>query len=128
SVDVTAQPNDSHDAPGSSRPLLAGCAGAAAVLIRPNLAPLAALPALYLLLADRRALVRVRAQRALLCAIPVAMAGLAIAYLQQRWFGSPLRSGYGTAQEIYARSNFAPNFALYTRWLVDTHGPWLLAA
>ena len=60
--------------------------------------------------------------------IPIVAAGLAIAYLQRRWFGSALRSGYGTAQEIYSRSNFAPNAALYTKWLVDTHGPWLLAA
>jgi hypothetical protein len=128
SVEGPVQAGDRLQRSAWSGPLLAGLAGAAAVLIRPNLAPLAALPALYLLLADRQAAMGVRARRAIGFAIPIAAAGLAIAYLQQRWFGSPLRSGYGTAQEIYARSNFAPNVSLYTGWLIDTHGPWLLAA
>jgi hypothetical protein len=127
-VALAAPLGDSRAMRASSRPLLAGFAGAAAVLIRPNLAPLAALPALYLLLADRQTSTRARVQRAIAFSIPIAAAGFAIAYLQQRWFGSPLRSGYGSAQEIYSRSNFAPNVALYTNWLVATHGPWLLAA
>lgn len=112
----------------SPRPVLAGIAGAAAVLIRPNLAPLAALPALYLLMVDRQAPFTTRIQRTLAFSIPIVAAGLAIAYLQQLWFGSAFRSGYGTAQEIYSRANFSPNVALYTAWLLDTHGPWLLAA
>ena len=119
-------------APGDAMParhaVLAGVAGAAAVLIRPNLAPLAALPPLYLLLADRRMPFAARVPRAVAFSVPIAVAGLAIAYLQQLWFGSAFRSGYGTAQEIYSRANFAPNAALYTTWLIDTHGPWLLAA
>jgi hypothetical protein len=61
-------------------------------------------------------------------ALPVAIAGAVVAYLQWRYFGSPLRSGYGTASEIYAVANVAPNAALYLRWLADTHGPWLIAA
>ncbi len=57
-----------------------------------------------------------------------AVAGALIAFVQWRWFGSPLRSGYGTADEIYALANVGPNVRLYGEWLLDTHGPWLLAA
>jgi hypothetical protein len=61
-------------------------------------------------------------------AIPVVLAGLVVACLQWFWFGSPLRSGYGSAGEIYSLTNVAANAGLYTRWLLDVHGPWLLAA
>jgi hypothetical protein len=103
-----------------TRGWLAGVAAAVAVLIRPNLAPLAAVPALWLL--------RKSAHSTVVFSLPVALVGLGVAYLQWRYFGSPWRSGYGTAAEIYAASNFAPNAVLYTRWLLDTHGPLLLLA
>lgn len=106
----------------ASQALVAGALAAAAILIRPNLAPLAVVPVLYLLMGTRS----IRAAAAF--SAPVLVAGLAVGFLQWRWFGSPLRSGYGTAEEIYALANVAPNAALYTRWLLDTHGPWLLAA
>jgi hypothetical protein len=106
--------------------LLAGIAAAVAVLIRPNLAPLVVIPWLYLAVARRGVPVHVRVKDALMFAVPVAMAGIAVAYLQWRWFGSPLRSGYGSASEIYALSNLAPNLVLYLGWLLETHGPWLL--
>jgi hypothetical protein len=99
----------------------AGIAAALAVLLRPNIAPVAALPAVLLLWQKRR-----RAAAAFVG--PVLVAGVIVACLQWRWFGSPLRSGYGTAEEIYALSNIAPNVRLYTEWLLETHGPWLLAA
>jgi hypothetical protein len=106
----------------------AGVACAAAVLIRPNLAPLAAVPALYLLFTNRGEPLPGRFRQVVVFAVPVALAGLLIGYLQQRWFGSAFRSGYGTAGEIYARSNFWPNVTLYTTWLLQTHGPWLFVA
>jgi len=107
---------------------LAGLAATAAVLIRPNLAPLAALPALFVLFARRDLAFMRRVYGVVLFAVPVAMAGILVGYLQWRWFGSAFRSGYGTAREIYSAANVAPNVALYTRWLIETHGPWLLAA
>ena len=108
------------------RPLAAGLSAAIAILIRPNLAPLAVLPVLAL------TVVKPGAGRdfspAIRSAIPIAIAGALVAYLQWLYFGSPLRSGYGTAAEIYVLSNVAPNARLYTQWLVETHGPWLLIA
>jgi hypothetical protein len=59
----------------------AGAFAAMAVIIRPNLAPLAAVPALYLAVRHRRPTPVVT------FAMPVAIAGVVIAYLQSRWFG-----------------------------------------
>lgn len=103
------------------RVMTAGAAAAIAVLIRPNLAPLASLPALWVLS-------RHGPRPAFFFGAPIAAAGLLVAYLQWRYFGSPWRSGYGTAAEIYAAANVGPNALLYARWLLDTHGPWLFAA
>jgi hypothetical protein len=100
----------------------AAIATAIAILIRPNLAPLGALPVLH-------AWIRTRSLReSLLCAIPIGVSVLVVAFLQWRYFGSPLRSGYGTASEIYSLSNVVPNAKLYGGWLLATHGPWLFAA
>lgn len=111
---------------GYVRVFLGGMAAALAVLIRPNLAPLALIPALCLFFKhDQRPS---PSSTVLVFAFPVGVAGGVVAYLQWRWFGSPFRSGYGTAQEIYAFANILPNTALYFRWLVETHGPWMLAA
>jgi hypothetical protein len=120
-------------------PLAAGGVAALAVLIRPNLAPLALLPLLAVVLGTVRAQTPPRGaggniaarsvfRRAIEFSLPVALSGAIVAYLQWRYFGSPFRSGYGTAEEIYALANIGPNASLYARWLMATHGPWLFAA
>jgi hypothetical protein len=111
--------------------LAAGLVAAVAVLIRPNIAPVALLPALYVLFSSNRAGVERAASKPrdlVLFALPVAASGMVVGYLQWRYFGSPLNSGYGAATEIYALGNVIPNARLYGGWLVETHGPWLLAA
>jgi len=89
------------------RSFWAGVACALAVLIRPNLAPLAIVPLVI-------------AQHRIAFASPVALAGLFIAFVQMDWYGSPLRSGYGTPDELFAISNIAPNASRYFTWLVAT--------
>lgn len=109
----------------------AGVAAAVAVLIRPNLAPLAAIPACYVLLGGDGATRHARGERwrrAIAFAAPVAVAGTAVAAAQWYWFGSPLRSGYGTAAEIYSAANVAPNLRLYAEWFVGVEQPLLLTA
>lgn len=86
---------------------VAGLACAMAVLIRPNLAPLAIVP---LWMAHRRAWF----------AAPVAIAGVMLAALQQHWYGSPFRSGYGSTDELFALANIAPNAARYASWTLAT--------
>ena len=96
------------------RPLIAGIACAIAVLIRPNLAPLALVP---LLMANRK----------LLFASPVAIAGVFLAFTQWLWYGSALRSGYGSTDELFALTNVVPNAGRYFNWLVATSPALLLA-
>ncbi len=96
------------------KPLIAGIACAIAVLIRPNLAPLALVPWLV-------------ANRKLLFAAPVAMAGAFLAVMQFIWYGSPLRSGYGAADELFALANIGPNAMRYANWLVASSPVLLLA-
>ena len=88
----------------------AACAGlgcALAILIRPNLAPLAIVP--FLLARNRIAF-----------SIPVVIAGIGLASLQWLWYGSPLRSGYGSAEELFSAANIAGNLPRYFNWLIAT--------
>jgi hypothetical protein len=108
----------------TKRSLLAGIAAGFAILIRPNLAPLAVIPALYLMTQE----IRHRRVAVLRFAAPVAAACAAIAAVQWRQFGSAFRSGYGTVTELYDLANLVPNAGLYAQWLLDVHGPWLFLA
>ena len=92
---------------GASLDALAGIACALAALIRPNLAPLALAP-LFL------------ARRKRVFSLPIAIAGLFLAIVQQQWYGSALRSGYGTAEELFAIGNITLNASRYFTWLVAT--------
>lgn len=100
---------------GSSAATAGGVACALAILIRPNLAPLAIVP-----------LVLVRHRIAF--AIPVVIAGVVLAYLQWLWYGSPLRSGYGAAEELFSFANIASNVPRYFSWLMSTAPLLLLTA
>jgi hypothetical protein len=92
----------------------AGVACALAVLIRPNLAPLAIVP---LLIARHR----------LWFSAPVAVAGAFLAAMQWLWYGSPWQSGYGPADDLFALGNIAGNAPRYFSWLITT-APILLVA
>ena len=104
--------------PGSARILLAGLTCALAVMIRPNLAPLAVMP-LFVIGLNLRRLVAF--------ALPVALAGAALMWLQWLWYGSPFRSGYGTADELFAVANIGANASRYFWWTLAT-SPALLVA
>lgn len=99
--------------------LWAGLACGVAVLIRPNLAPLAAVPFLAILSRDRR--------DALRFALPVVVAGVFLAIVQWIWYGSPLRSGYGGVDELFAISNIGLNLSHYFGWFIAT-SPALVAS
>lgn len=99
----------------ADRSPLAGLCCAIAVMIRPNLAPLAIVPLLV-------------ARKRIAFAIPVAIAGAALAYLQWRWYGSPVQSGYGATEQLFAVSNVVPNIGRYSRWWLATAPATLLGA
>ena len=49
------------------------------------------------------------------------------AFMQWFWYGSPLRSGYGSAEELFSFANIAPNAIRYFNWLIATAPVLLLA-
>jgi hypothetical protein len=108
----------------------AGLAAGAAILTRPNLVPLAAVPGMFF---AWRWLwsggVRTPdAARALLFAAGVLAAGLFMAVLNVRLWGSPLASGYGSFDALYDWKNLLPNLNRYPRWLIRTETPVVLLA
>lgn len=96
------------------RSLWAGAACAVAILIRPNLAPLAIVP---LFVAKKR----------FTFAFPVMMVCAFVAFMQWLWYGSPLQSGYGSADELFGLANVGPNARRYFNWLIAAAPVMLLA-
>lgn len=114
-----------------SSALFAGVAAAAAILTRPNLVPLALVPAGLLIwdLQGRRIGRRVAVHRLLLFAVASIPACLLVVYLNDHWYGSPLASGYGTlAGALYQWGFFWPSAAGYLRFAVDSQTPVILVA
>ena len=96
------------------RTAIAGLVCGLAVLIRPNLAPLAIVPFLV-------------SGHKTWFALPVGLAGAFLAFTNWFLYGSPLRSGYGEASELFALANTVPNLQRYFGWLVATSPVLLLA-
>jgi 4-amino-4-deoxy-L-arabinose transferase-like glycosyltransferase len=111
--------------------LTAGVAAAIAILIRPNLAPVAAAIALWALFDDaRRAEFRLRHLRPVrssLFAIVASAGAIGIAIFNARLYGSPLASGYGDLSTAYSLSFILPNVQRYGDWIVSAETPLALA-
>jgi 4-amino-4-deoxy-L-arabinose transferase-like glycosyltransferase len=106
-------------AAGGSRGRAAGAGALAsiAIMIRPNLAPLAALVFVPVIFGGRQA----RAQRAFLF-VAAMVPGLAVlGWIQDVRYGSPLASGYGTLEDGFALANVGENLDRYPWWLTETH-------
>src|SRR5688572_8526813 len=111
--------------------VLAGVAVGAAILTRPNLTPLALVPAAWLAseLVATRLSKPLAVQRLLLFAAASLPACLAVGYLNDYWYGSPLASGYGLlGGTIYRWDYFWPNLAQYTQRIVASQSPIVLLA
>jgi hypothetical protein len=104
---------------------LAGLVTAIALLVRPNLVPVAVVPALAL---ASRGSTRDRSVRLIWFGAPVLGALAFAAWLNLLWYGSPLNSGYGAAGELYERANVLPNLRLYAGWLWESQSPLMLLA
>jgi hypothetical protein len=102
------------------RGLLLGALTGLAVLVRPNLAPVAAVVVLWSLV-ESRALFG----HFLLASAPlVALAAL----LNWLLYGHPLRVGYGSAADLFSVSYLPANAAHYGRALIETQTPFPLLA
>ena len=105
-----------------ARPLAAGVMTGAALLVRPNLAPLAVVIA---------ALLASEAWRRGGSIVPVlvrygagALPGLgAILVLQRLAYGGALSTGYGNLGGLFAAAQVLPNLSRYSGWLAETWTP-----
>ena len=104
-----------------------GVAAAAAIMIRPNLAPIAVVMTIWIwwresVRGDSRGSVR----HALSFAIPASAGAIAIAAIDARLYGSPIRTGYDLT-EGFELSYVWPNLQRYVWWLVSAETPLALA-
>ena len=104
----------------------AGAATAVAVMIRPNLAPLGAIPGL-LILFDATAPSRWRWKNAALFLALAAVGPVIVGWSQHVLYGSPLTPGYVEWRGFFRIAHIAPNLELYPRLLWRLHTPLLLA-
>lgn len=106
---------------GGAAPVTAGALAGLAILVRPNLAPLA-LAGLWLVWRHGGGRApRPIARLAIYVAVLVPFA-VFLAWFNNHLYGSPLRSGYGSVDRLYDASFIAPNVANYTGWLFESQG------
>jgi hypothetical protein len=98
----------------------AGAAASLAILIRPNLLPLAAVLAGWTVLASQR-------HRLVAFALATVPGCVIVAAINNRLFGSPLTSGYGELSSLFSAANIDDTVASYIRWLVETQTPLVSA-
>lgn len=124
--------------PRRSAALGAGIAVGSAILTRPNLAPLAAVPAM-MLVSDwlRSRSTRSPADvettsdatvRTLLFAAGSVPACIAVALINRHLYGSAFATGYGPFKALYRLSFFWKNVAHYPGWIVQTETVIVLLA
>lgn len=100
---------------------LAGICCGLALLVRPNLLPLAAVAALFVIVNCSKS----RALRFSVSAVPF---GLLVLWLNDSLYGSPLRTGYGDPGNLFSLSAVSTNVSRYFGWLIETHTPFPLLA
>lgn len=109
----------------------AGLASGIAILIRPNLFPLAGVLALWYLIRrgspDMRRRVVDNFGPLLMYSGGAALGATATAVINWHLYGSPLTSGYGGLRTNFDAANLLPNFRLYLGWLLDVQTPLVLA-
>ena len=118
-------------------PLMAGLATSAAILVRPNLLPLGLVLGLWFVLdsdSGDGATQGVESPHhrgltpALIFAAASAPGCIAVALIQQMFYGSPFRSGYGSLDGLFAFDHIGANAMRYATWMTESHTPiWLLA-
>jgi hypothetical protein len=107
--------------------VVSGVAAAIAILIRPNLVPLAAVFAVWMLWQREENDLRDRLRSLVLFSIPVVLACLSIAWINNTLFGSPFSSGYGATGQLFSVANVVTNVQRYGGWLAETQTPVAVA-
>lgn len=109
------------------RSVVGGVLTGAAILIRPNLAPLAGVVALVVLC--ERPLQWHRVIRTWIAFAAGAVPSvIVVALLQNAMYGSPFKSGYGSLALLFKLEHVWPNLQRYPVWLLQTETPIVLLA
>lgn len=98
-----------------------------AVLVRPNLSPLAIVVALVVFTAQEVE-PRATAKTWIAFALGVLPSVIAVALLQNAMYGSPLKSGYGDLSLLFRFDHVWPNLQRYPVWLIQSETPIVLLA
>ena len=104
--------------------MLAGLVCGLALLVRPNLLPLALVAGIFAGSREPGVWSR-QAMRFLMAVIPF---GLLVLWLNNGLYGSPFRTGYGQIGHLFSLSALSVNASRYFSWLVETHTPFPLLA
>jgi hypothetical protein len=101
----------------------AGVSAGLAILIRPNLVPLAVPLGVWLLCRRDVAgpFVRTRLVPLAAFAVTTALGVAAVAAINQHLYGSATTSGYGRLEDQVALTRVLPNLQRYTSWFIETH-------
>jgi len=105
----------------------AGAASSGAILVRPNLVPLALVIGAFLLFRPERSW-RQRVRATLTYAAWCLPGCLAVASIQWTLYGSPLSSGYGPNEVLFRAERVPTNLTRYVRWLSDMYTPLVALA
>src|SRR5262245_60248440 len=98
-----------------------GVLSSIAILIRPNLAPLAVIVAALTVVASPSS----RAPRATWFVASLVPGLILLGWIQAVRYGSPFGSGYGSASNMFALEYVVPNLARYPRWMTESHTPFI---
>ena len=107
--------------------VVSGVAAAIAILIRPNLVPIAAVLGAWMVWPRAEDSARIRLRSFVVFSVPVVLACVAIAWINQALFGSPLASGYGAPEQLFSAANVMTNIRRYGAWLAETQTPLAFA-
>jgi hypothetical protein len=127
--------------PNARRAWLTGTLAGAALLIRPNLAPLGVVVAGMVVWAAAHAAQSpsrtttdaahsptVVPRQTLALALGALPFFFVVMALQNAMYGGPLTSGYGSLSLLFSFDHIGPNLARYPRWLLETQTPLVLLA
>ena len=110
----------------STSAVLSGISAGIAILIRPNLAPLAVFPGG--MVAWRAIQTGAPGRRLMPFALGCIPFVSLVAWVNHNLYGSFLMSGYGEASSIYHWQNLWANLHRYPQWLWETQGPYVFAS
>lgn len=111
--------------PMRGRAFITGLLVGISVLVRPNLAPMAAIFAAYLAWLDTNWRDRIITWIAF--GVGCLPSAIAIAMIHTHLYGAPWKNGYGSFESLYSLSFLGQNLRQFGTWFVETQTPlWLL--